>query len=223
MVKSLDEQIASGKKEEIEVWIGKEDYLIRQVKHEGQSSSGGGSLDTFSSVVKYYDFNIPIVIEPPLDAVGNLLPGWRLNTTLSKEIFFDCRTHFETTGEDPAHQQIKAIITVTNVAMEATARNVRVELRNSEVIKDGDESPWIKAVPSNSEPIILKRGEGETFNASWECDTSYIAGDELNELLERTVIKITYLTPEDDEAERMYTAGGVVYPSARPPANPPGK
>jgi len=223
MVRSVDEQIASGKKEEIEVWIGKEDYLIRQVKHEGQSSSGDGSFDAFSAVVKYYDFNKPIVIEPPLDAEGNLLPGWRLDANLSKEIFFDCRTHFEITGEDPAHQQINAIITVTNVAMEATADNVRVELRNSEVIKDGDESPWIKAVPSNSEPVILKRGEGETFNASWECDVTHIAGDELNELLERTVIKITYLTPEGDEAERMYTAGGAVYPSVRPPAEPPGK
>jgi predicted anti-sigma-YlaC factor YlaD len=221
-IKSIDEQMMAGR-ETVEVWIGKEDYLIRQVKHEGHSSSEGGSLDTFSSVVKYYDFNKSILIEPPLDAEGNLLPGWRVNPTLSKEIFFDSRTHFEITGEDPAHQQINASVTVTNVAMEATARNVRVELRNSEVIKDGDESTWIKAEPSNSEPVILKRGESETFNASWEYDISHIAGDEVNELLERTVIKITYLTPEGAEAERMYTAGGAVYPSARPPANPPGK
>jgi hypothetical protein len=219
-IKSIDEQMMAGR-ETVEVWIGKEDYLIRQVKHEGQSASEGGSLDTFSALVKYYDFNQTILIEPPLDAEGNLLPGWRLDTNLSKQIFFDCRTHFEITGEDPAHQQINAIVTVTNVAMEAIARNVRVELRNSEVVKDGDESPWIRAMPSNSEPVVLGRGEGETFKASWECDTSHIASDELSELLERTVIRITYITPEGDEAERMYTAGGVVYPSARPPAEPP--
>ncbi len=221
MMKGLENSL--NVKTEVELWIGKDDSLIRQVIQVTQAPDSEGQLHTSSTTLKYYDFNQPILIEPPLDAGGNLLPGWHLNPTLSKEIFFDCRTHFETTGEDPAHQQINAIVTVTNVAMEATAHNVRVELRNSEVIKDGDESPWIKAAPSNSEPVVLKRGEGETFNASWECDTSHIAGDELNELLERTVIKITYLTPEDDEAERMYTAGGAVYPSARPPANPPGK
>jgi hypothetical protein len=78
MVKSIDEQIASEKKEEVEVWIGKEDYLIRQVKHEGQSPSGDGSMDTFIAVVKYYEFNRPIVIEPPLDAEGKLLPEWHI-------------------------------------------------------------------------------------------------------------------------------------------------
>ena len=31
-------------------------------------------------IIKYYDFNEPISIEPPLDAEGSLLPGWTILT-----------------------------------------------------------------------------------------------------------------------------------------------
>jgi len=206
-----------------EIWIGKEDYLIRQMKTEQRGPVDKEGIFSASMTMRYSGFNQPVTIEPPLDAEGNLLPGWSIYAFSPKEIFFNCQTRFEVTGEDPAHRQINAIITVTNTAMEATAGNVRVELRNSEVFKGNDETPWIKAVPSNPEPVNLERGESETFNASWECDTSHIAGDELDELLERAVIKVTYFTSEGDEATRMYTAGGAVYPSAIPPASPPGK
>ena len=61
----------------IEVWIGKDDYLIRQVKHNGQVFLSNGEVGTFSFLEVYYDFNEPIEIEPPLDADGKLLPGWQ--------------------------------------------------------------------------------------------------------------------------------------------------
>jgi hypothetical protein len=31
-------------------------------------------------IVKYYDFNVPIVIEAPLDESGALLPEWSVAT-----------------------------------------------------------------------------------------------------------------------------------------------
>ena len=69
---------------EVELWIGKEDYLIRKMKQDMQApvmetTSGGGTQerwDTSSLIVKYYDFNEPIEIEPPENISGELAPGW---------------------------------------------------------------------------------------------------------------------------------------------------
>jgi hypothetical protein len=77
IVEFIGEQ-AAATEEVVEVWIGKDDYLIRQIKRNGQVLASDGRLDTYSYVEVYYDFNEPIEIEPPLDADGKLLPGWQL-------------------------------------------------------------------------------------------------------------------------------------------------
>jgi hypothetical protein len=77
IVKSMDEQ-AAAIEVVVEVWIGKDDYLIRQVTHNVQIFASDGGVGTFSYLEVYYDFNEPIEIEPPLDVDGKLLPGWQL-------------------------------------------------------------------------------------------------------------------------------------------------
>ncbi|MBN1643240.1 MAG: zf-HC2 domain-containing protein [Dehalococcoidales bacterium] len=64
---------------DVEVWIGKDDYIIRQVTYTMQPVVQGsnlisGGITKFTT--KYFDFNIPIVIQPPLDSARNLLPDW---------------------------------------------------------------------------------------------------------------------------------------------------
>jgi outer membrane lipoprotein-sorting protein len=56
---------------EIEMWIGKNDYLIRQIKQVSQSDN---YISTY--VTSFYNFNADITIDVPLDDSGNLLPGW---------------------------------------------------------------------------------------------------------------------------------------------------
>jgi len=63
-----------------EFWIGKDDYLIRQWKLTHRGPFRDWDLYTVVSYIKYYDFNEPIVIEPPLTESGELLPGWSLMT-----------------------------------------------------------------------------------------------------------------------------------------------
>jgi hypothetical protein len=58
-------------------WIGKDDYLIRQWKHVIQPL---GQYHTFVTIINYYDFNEPIVIEPPLTESGELLEGWKVTS-----------------------------------------------------------------------------------------------------------------------------------------------
>ena len=65
---------------EIELWIGRDDYLIRQMKMNGKlpDDDEGLKFIIISMTMKYSDLNQPITIEAPLDADGQLLPGWRL-------------------------------------------------------------------------------------------------------------------------------------------------
>lgn len=61
-----------------EIWIGKDDYFIRQIT---QIHEGDYELSTYST--RYYDFNTDITIEPPLTASGELLPGWEVENIQS--------------------------------------------------------------------------------------------------------------------------------------------
>jgi hypothetical protein len=61
----------------LELWIDKNDYLIRkQVVNITQEPNS--HLPTYKVIDKYYDFNQPITIEPPLTESGELLEGWRI-------------------------------------------------------------------------------------------------------------------------------------------------
>lgn len=65
---------------EIELWIGRDDYLLRQIQVNGKSPDDdeGVKFRTMSFTMKYYDINQSITIEAPLDADGQLLPGWQM-------------------------------------------------------------------------------------------------------------------------------------------------
>jgi len=218
IIRSIDEQIASGEKEEVEVWIGKEDHLIRQVKHEGQSPSGDGSMDTFSVVVKYYDFNKPIIIEPPLDSNGNLLPGWSLAASYpaaSEQAGFLKSDAVSTIGgEDPAYQRISYDITITNVG-ELTASNVRVKLL-ARATNDESGAVFIDAEPSTPAPVDIGPGESETYSAGWEYDASYTNSEKLARLLRYTWIFTRYTLPEGVE-DVQASAADIPYPLKNPP------
>ncbi len=63
-----------------ELWNGKDDYIIRQLKTQIARTDGTLDRSAAYDVERYYDFDIPITIEQPLDAEGNLLPGWSIVT-----------------------------------------------------------------------------------------------------------------------------------------------
>ena len=63
----------------IELWLGKEDYLLRQ--RISQTIMPDSTIHT--SIKKYYDFNQPITIKAPLTSSGELLDGWTVWDTAS--------------------------------------------------------------------------------------------------------------------------------------------
>ena len=63
---------------QVDLWIGEDDYILRQIKQSIHGpDSNVGRIDT-DYIQKYYDFNQPINIEPPLDVSGQILPGWEI-------------------------------------------------------------------------------------------------------------------------------------------------
>ena len=77
VVKPL-EDLWRSKEIDVEVWIDKDDNVLRQTTYttrpaRSQRNVGGPTL---VETIAYYDFNQPITIEPPLSASDNLLPGW---------------------------------------------------------------------------------------------------------------------------------------------------
>lgn len=67
----------------IELWIGKDDYLLRKSLQETSNPIPGFSgepvaWNTSVAEARYYDFNTDILIEPPMTASGELLPGWEI-------------------------------------------------------------------------------------------------------------------------------------------------
>jgi hypothetical protein len=62
----------------IELWIGKDDYLVRQVIEQKIPQSGTQINGSDNAVTRFYDFNVPITIEAPVTESGDLLPGWKV-------------------------------------------------------------------------------------------------------------------------------------------------
>jgi hypothetical protein len=168
--------------------------------------------------IQLYDINQPMVIEAPLDARGELLPGWQLSENYTPGIGFTSVLDYEITGDDPTRQQVSLTFTITNIGIE-TASNIEVAL--DRIITPGYEEvePWVEAVPSAPGPVDLEPGESETFRGSYECDTTRTDARKFEELVKMTRARITYTTPAGHEQVK-FVSGGAPYPTV-PPAEPP--
>lgn len=63
--------------ENIEIWIGKNDFLLRKIRQDRAETNRQGS-STSQYTMEFYDFNQTISIEAPLDSRGQLLLDWEI-------------------------------------------------------------------------------------------------------------------------------------------------
>lgn len=205
---------------EYELWIGKEDYLIRQMKTEQQMSAPAGEPTSISLTSKYFAFNEPFGIEPPLDAEGNLLPGWRLavpfepdENVFSKNITYSIG--IEEDHNDSAHQLITFSITITNNSAQ-TVKNARIVVA-SMATNEAERPATVATAPETPE---LAPGESGTYNVSWKFDGSNYSKEEISRLVDLTTILVKFTTRDGEELTELLFPDAP-YPSAVPPANPP--
>jgi hypothetical protein len=182
------------------LWIGKEDNIIRREKVYSRFPSLVGDGWHISDWVKeYYDINVRFTLEPPVNEYGELLPGWRVQA--GSLVWLRGETEYSISGDDPAHQQVKFTVKVTNYRG-GWARNVRVQV--STMLVNAESKPaTIEAKPVNPGPVELYVGDSETFEVDWEYDASAISAEELEELLRSSIVIIEY--PISDGKYRVET------------------
>jgi hypothetical protein len=59
-----------------EIWLGEDDYLTRQIKVD---------YGTHIITTRYYDYNVEINVDMPVDSDGNLKEGWEVEPIQSSE------------------------------------------------------------------------------------------------------------------------------------------
>lgn len=211
-------------KVEVELWIGKEDYLIRQLVQKTQIP--GENQETVSSTINYsyFDFNQPVDIEPPVDANGDLLPGWNLAGSISPDSKQPVFTSYITSGigaqpgyDDPAHQQISYHIAITNQSSE-TVENVRVML-SSMATNDEQKPLVIEGQPETAGHVEFAPGDSETYNIAWNYDGSRNTKEEIIDLVEQTTITVEFTTQDGrDLTQSLLPQNAPVPPAPTPGA-----
>ncbi len=204
-----------------ELWIGKDDYLLRQMKVEQTGPSGDDGEDMFvSMVMRYSDFNQPIVIEPPLDTGGQLLDGWQLVESISNEQVFG-KSVITSVGtqegyDDRAHQEMKYAITITNNSNQ-TVEDVRVTI-STKLIEEID-IPLVVAEPEIPADIVAP-GESRTFYARIPFDATGYTEEEILELKEIIKFFVDY-TSENGQERTQLIYSDPPYPTERPTSATP--
>lgn len=204
----------------MDLWIGKEDNIIRREKEYSRSPSAvGGGWYISDRLKEYFDVNVRFTLEPPVNEYGELLPGWRIQA--GSPVWLRGETEYSISGDDPAHQQVKFTVKVINF-QGGWARNVRVQV--STMVVNAESKPaTIEAKPVSPGPVELYVGDSETFEVGWEYDASAISAEELEELLKSSVVIIEYPTSDGKyRVETRYqTNGMLISPPEKYPVDSP--
>jgi len=209
-----------------EIWIGEDDYLIRQVKTEQRGPADKGGPISVSMTMRYSGFNQPVTIEPPLDSDGQLLAGWELAGSItpdSKQLVFG-RNITSSIGvqegyQDWAHQEVKYSITITNNSIE-TVKNIRLTIAT--MLTDETNKPATMEVEPETSDDVIAPGESRTYHARCPFDASDYTKEEILELQEVTTILVHFTTEDGKELTELLFPDAP-YPTKTPPANPPGE
>jgi hypothetical protein len=175
-------------------------------------------------MMTFYDFNEPIIIEPPLDANGELLDDWQLAGSItpdSKQPVFS-RNISSSIGaqegyDDYAHQEVEYSITITNNSSE-TVRDVRVTIATM-LTAEPDKPARAEAEPETLADAIAP-DESRTYHAQIPFDASGLTKEEIIELHDMATILVHFTTEDGRElTELLYP--DAPYPTKTPPPAPP--
>jgi hypothetical protein len=222
MMKGLENSL--NVKTEVELWIGKDDSLIRQIIQVTQAPDSEGQLHTSSMTFRYYNFNQPITIEPPLDVNGQLLDGWQLAGSITPDskqpVFGKSITSSIGAQEgytDWAHQEVKYSITITNNSIESV-KNVRISIAT--MLTDESSKPArVEATPETPAGVIAP-GESRTFHARCPFDATNYTKEEIIKLHDMATI-LVHFTTEDGRELTQLIYPDAPYPTKTPPSVPP--
>ncbi len=193
---------------EIELWIGQNDDILRQMKILQQVPGPEGQTLTSIKIFKYYDVNTPITIEPPLDTQGDLLPDWQIAGSITpdpKESIFSSQIE-SSIGTQPgyddyAHQRITFKVAIKNVSSE-TLKNVQVVL-SSMATNDETKPMILEAQPENPVQVDFAPDETRIYNLAWNYNPGDLSKMEIIGFVNQTTIMVKFTTQDERELTQL--------------------
>ncbi|MDD5702775.1 MAG: zf-HC2 domain-containing protein [Dehalococcoidales bacterium] len=207
---------------EIELWICKNDNILRQMKKSQQIPGPDGQVQASSTTFKYYDFNQPVIIEPPVDTRGDLLPGWQIAGSITSDstqpVFIsqiESSIGAQPGYDDYTHQRVTYKVTIQNQSSE-TVNNIQVVL--SAIATNAEQKPEIiEGKPENPAHIDFAPDESETYNIAWDYNSGDLSKIEIISLVNQTTITVKFTTQDGRELTQL------LYPTKAPPPSMPTK
>lgn len=180
----------------INVWIGKEDYLIRKMERVTQRPDMSGVVRTSTQIMSFSGFNEPIEIAAPVDSQGNLLLGWV--TTAPDYPHFSMELQVEIDNNDPSNRQVDFSITLTNISGEnLTDVDVRIIPDFPDREDNPDANIWHRweSGQLGKGPFTLEPSESLQYGTTFGYDATSITTEIIAETIDNSYVEISYIPP----------------------------
>jgi hypothetical protein len=173
--------------EVINLWIGKDDYLMRQMVINNLDPAEGAAAHR--SVYEYYDFNEPIAIEAPLNAAGNLRDDWK--TTAPKQPVFSYAITTSINNNDPTGRRIEFSMNITN-----TGSDKVTDIKVMVIPLTAEAGIWSSWESEGIVPYWMEPGASLGYTVTYGYDATTADPQTIAAALEGAGLYIGYRTPE---------------------------
>jgi hypothetical protein len=168
-----------------ELWIGKSDHIIRQMKISNIENNNGANLVSYT-IYRFSDFNQSITINAPIDASGKLFADW--GSTSPEQAAFSKDVQVNINNNDPSNRMINYTVTIRNISADTLAG---VEIRPDFSTNAGVWTRWTGGL-STPEPWSLASGKSLEFILTFGYNAANLLPDKVAEVIKNSGLHIAY-------------------------------
>ena len=186
----------------IELWIGKDDSLLRRMKRDSERTDNSGGVLSSTYDYVFSGFN-EITIEPPVDAGGRLLPGWQ--TTTPDVPMVSANITAVVDNYNPSDRKLIFSINIANIS-EETLTDVYVDIPS---FTDGatEKSVWSRWEngQKTTERSALLPGSSMEFGVTLGYDATSVSPDTIKDIVGKSNVRVAYsLSDGQQKAQTFY-------------------
>lgn len=183
-----------------DLWIGKDDYLLRKMTVSFEMDTYGSQLTVLFSA-----FNQPVEIEAPLDVNGNLLPGWTTPTPETPNL--DIGITSKTDDSNPENRKITFNVVLTNFSQEML-KDVQAYVMNGPVTsKDYIGYTWRWSTGERTDFVytrtILPLSSAK-FEITFTYDATETSPDAVDEKIRSVFVDVLYYQNDQQQIETFH-------------------
>ncbi len=182
----------------IDLWIGKDDYLMRKAVLVIQPGPEAQDRTAHTVIYTFSDFNGSITVAAPVDAAGNLLPDW--HTTVPDEPAFGQTVTVDVNNHDPSNRVVTYHVTLENISGE-TIRGISMTVLPIRMPNPGIWTSHKLTAPGIYTSGGWERQPGQTldFDILFGYDATSEDPAAVAAALESSGLQISYVTPDNEQ------------------------